>query len=136
MSAVTFPRRVFGLSVCAAALVLATWRAEAHAQLRHADPPVGASLGVAPAQVSLIFSEGVEPAFSSVTVTDAAGARVDRDDLRRDLAQITHLLLGLKSLSPGSYRVDWKVTSIDTHKTQGSYSFVVLAPSNGTPRTP
>ena len=79
--------------------------------------------------MSLTFSEGVEPAFSSVIVTDAAGARVDRDDLRRDAAQTTRVFLGLKRLPPGGYRVDWKIMSIDTHKTQGSYTFTVLPPS-------
>ena len=118
------PRRVLWFGACAG-LLLAGRRAEAHAQLRQADPPVGASLRAAPDHVSLIFSEGVEPAFSSVTVTDAAGVRVDRDDLRRDPAQNTRLLLGLKSLASGTYRVDWKVTSVDTHKPQGSYTFTI-----------
>ena len=129
MSAVIFPRRTFWFGACATVLALANRPAKAHAQLRGADPPVGASLRAAPAQVSLTFSEGVEPAFSSIIVTDAAGARVDRDDLRRDSTQITHLLLGLKPLPPGIYRVDWKVTSVDSHKTQGSYTFTVLPPS-------
>ena len=127
MSAVIFPRRTFWFGACAT--VLANRPAKAHAQLRGAAPPVGASLRAAPAQVSLTFSEGVEPAFSSIIVTDAAGARVDRDDLRRDPEQINHLFLGLKKLSPGGYRVDWKVTSVDSHKTQGSYTFTVLPPS-------
>ena len=122
------PRRVLWFGACAG-LLLAGRRAEAHAQLRQADPPVGAALPAAPVQVSLTFSEGVEPAFSSVIVTDAAGARVDRDDLRRDAAQTTRVFLGLKRLPPGGYRVDWKIMSIDTHKTQGSYTFTVLPPS-------
>ena len=122
------PRRTFGFGAFAAVLVLANRHAEAHAQLRSADPPVGGSIRAAPDRLSLTFSEGVEPAFSSVSVTDAAGIRVDRDDLSRDPAQITHVTLGLTALKPGIYRVDWKVTSVDTHKTQGSFTFTVLAP--------
>jgi methionine-rich copper-binding protein CopC len=102
--------------------------AQAHAMLRSADPPVGATVPAAPDQLSLTFSEGVEPAFSLVRVTDAAGARVDRDDLRRDPAQAARLVVGLQKLLPGIYQVEWKVTSIDTHKTEGSYSFTVLGP--------
>ncbi len=57
------------LRACAAMLLLlAPSLAFAHAQLRQADPPVGASSTAPPAQVELTFSEAVEPRFSTVTV--------------------------------------------------------------------
>jgi methionine-rich copper-binding protein CopC len=32
-------------------------------------------------------------------------------------------VVGLKPLEPGIYKVTWRITSIDTHKTKGSYTF-------------
>jgi copper resistance protein C len=131
MGAVNLSRRrlVLSVAVVSPGLILAdTGQAEAHAQLHSAVPPVGASIRAAPDQISLVFSEGVEPAFSSVIVTDAAGTRVDKDDLHRDPKQNTRLIVGLRKITPGLYRVAWKVTSIDTHKTEGSYGFTLLSP--------
>jgi methionine-rich copper-binding protein CopC len=76
----------------------------------------------------LVFSESIEPAFSFIHVTDGAAARVDRDDLHLEPHQPTRLAIGLQRLPPGAYRVEWKVTSVDTHKTQGIFTFRVIAP--------
>lgn len=98
--------------------------AGAHAFLDRAAPPVGSSVQTAPRELSLWFTENVEPAFSSVTVTDRQGrtvsgkARVDAHDRRL-------LHVPLKAAGPGSYRVNWHVLSVDTHKTDGNYSFTV-----------
>ena len=96
--------------------------AHAHAFLDHASPLVGSTVGSAPHEVSLTFTQSLEPAFSSVQVTDAKGARVDTGK-----AQVsgTTMRIGLKSIGPGTYRVHWQVLSVDTHKTQGSFSFQV-----------
>jgi hypothetical protein len=98
--------------------------ASAHAFLDHAAPPVGSSIKTAPRELSLWFTENLEPAFSSVTVTDGQGhavsgkARVDGHDHRR-------MHVPLKALGPGRYRVTWHVLSVDTHKTEGNYAFTV-----------
>jgi len=96
--------------------------AHAHAMLASASPPVGGSVGAAPRQVTLSFTQGLEPAFSSVQVTDSKGARVDTGK-----AQVSGstMSVGLKSLAPGTYKVHWRALSVDTHTTQGSFSFHV-----------
>ena len=96
--------------------------AHAHAMLASASPSVGGSVGAAPRQVTLSFTQGLEPAFSSVQVTDSKGARVDTGK-----AQVSGstMSVGLKNLGPGTYHVHWHVLSVDTHKTQGSFSFHV-----------
>ena len=33
--------------------------------------------------------------------------------------------ISLRPLPPGTYKVNWHVLSVDTHKTEGSYSFTV-----------
>jgi methionine-rich copper-binding protein CopC len=108
----------------AAIILLAPGLAFAHAQLRAAEPPVGGTVRAAPSQVEITFSEAVEPRFSSITVTDHAGAQVDRRDLHI-AGDPRHLAVSLPALAPGEYRVEWHATSVDTHKTEGSYKFTV-----------
>jgi methionine-rich copper-binding protein CopC len=96
--------------------------AHAHAMLDHANPSVGSTVASAPREISLTFTQNLEAAFSSVQVTDANGARVDQGK-----AQVSGstMRVGLKSLSPGTYRVRWHVLSVDTHKTEGTFTFTV-----------
>jgi methionine-rich copper-binding protein CopC len=67
--------RIFVL--CLLLLGLGGGGAHAHAMLASASPPVGGSVGAAPRQITLSFTQGFEPSFSSVQVTDSKGARVD-----------------------------------------------------------
>ena len=87
--------------------------AHAHAFLDHANPRVGSTVRSSPGEVTLWFTQKLEPSFSSARVTNASGARVDQG-ARVDGMQI-HVSVG--SLSPGTYRVRWKVLSVDTHTT-------------------
>ncbi len=96
--------------------------ARAHAFLDHAIPLVGSTVPSAPHEVSLWFTQNIETAFSSVEVTDAGGARVDQG--KPQISGNT-MHVGLKTLGPGTYRVRWHVLSVDTHKTEGSFSFHV-----------
>src|ERR1700691_736720 len=96
--------------------------AEAHAFLDHAEPRVGSTVQTAPRQLSLSFTQNLEPAFSSVEVSDANGARVD---LGKPSISTSVMRVGLKPLSPGTYKVRWHVLSVDTHTTEGSFSFHV-----------
>ena len=106
----------------AIAFLLSASPADAHAFLDHASPLVGSTVATPPHEVSLTFTQGLEPAFSSVTVTDASGALVSQGK-----AQIsgTTMRVGLKALGPGSYKVHWRALSVDTHTTEGTFSFQV-----------
>jgi len=108
--------------IIALALLLAPCAAQAHAQLDHASPKVGSTVA-APKEVVLWFTEGVEPKFSSVEVVNDKGEQVQAGKAR--LMGSAALRVPLKPLSPGTYQVIWKVLSVDTHRTQGSFSFTV-----------
>jgi methionine-rich copper-binding protein CopC len=113
------------MALAAAVLSGAANAALAHAFLDHASPAVGSTLPAAPPAVMLWFSQELEPAFSTVTVTDKAGNRVDRGDGAVDPKDPTELHATLKPLPPGSYKVIWRVVSVDTHTTEGDFGFVV-----------
>ena len=110
--------------LAAAGLLLSPGVAAAHAFLRHASPGVGSTIRPAPKEVAIEFTEGVEPRFSSITVLDASGVRVDDGAAHLEGGE-TRLAVGLRPLAPGTYSVSWHVVATDTHKTQGRYSFTV-----------
>ena len=96
--------------------------AQAHAFLDHASPLVGSTVATAPHEVALTFTQSLEAAFSTVTVTDANGAQVS--DGKAQVSGNT-MRVGLKTIGPGSYKVNWHALSVDTHTTQGSFTFHV-----------
>ena len=115
---------VRAIPVCVALLAW-TGSAEAHAFLSHASPLVGSTVPSAPPVLTLDYTEGVETAFRTVVVKNAAGARVDNNDLHNAPGNQKRILLGLPPLKPGAYTVEWHVTSVDTHKTEGTFTFSV-----------
>lgn len=104
------------------AALFAANTAQAHAFLDHASPLVGSTVETAPRQLTLTFTQSLEPAFSTVTVTGPSGARADTGK-----AQVSGntMRIGLKAAGPGTYRVRWRALSVDTHSTQGSFTFQV-----------
>ena len=102
--------------------VLGVGAAGAHAFLDHANPLVGSTVRTAPREVTLSFTQNLEAAFSTVTVTDGNGARVDEG---KPQVSGNTMRIGLKPLGPGIYRVHWRALSVDTHTTEGNFSFTV-----------
>jgi copper resistance protein C len=100
--------------------------AAAHAFLDHALPAVGSTVHAPPPQVKLWFTQKLEPAFSAAQVSDSAGKRIDREDARVDDGDPTVLTVSVPQLAPGRYRVKWRVLSVDTHVSEGDYSFDVV----------
>ena len=99
--------------------------AEAHAFLDRADPRVGSTVKNPPAQVRLWFTQSLEPAFSAAQVLNEAGQRVDKADGQVDSSDPTLLRVSLPPLAPGTYKVIWRVLSVDTHVTEGDFTFRV-----------
>jgi copper resistance protein C len=106
------------------ALILGAAAANAHAHLDRASPAAGSTIRPAPHEVTLWFTQKLEPSFSSAQVRDSSGARVDQG-AHVDEADPTLLHVALKPLPPGTYKVHWRVASVDTHRTEGDFSFKV-----------
>jgi hypothetical protein len=98
---------------------------EAHAFLKTAEPAVGSTLQTSPNEVRIWFTENVEPAFSSIQVFTASGKEVDKRDVRLDRSNHALLQVSLPSLGAGIYKVVWRVVSVDTHVTNGNFTFRV-----------
>ena len=106
-------------------LLCAAPPAFAHAFLQRASPPVGSELPVSPSAVTITYTEGVEPDFSTIEVQNAQGTRVDKADPHLVGGDQTKLSVSLPKLPPGDYTVIWHATSVDTHKTEGRFTFSV-----------
>ena len=115
-------KRTFMLAVALTAIAVP---AMAHAFLRTAAPAAGENVRGPVVRIILNFSESLEQAFSGITVTDEAG----QDEALGPPVSIiggTEMDLFLKPLPPGRYRVVWHAVSVDTHRTEGKYNFLVL----------
>ncbi len=104
----------------------------AHGTLIRAEPPVDTQVTELPSEIRLWFNESVESRFSHITVH-----RVKRDAGTGELQSQGQVEDGLvtgprvtrelavklsENLPPGLYLVQWKVLSIDSHRTTGKFT--------------
>ena len=120
-------RRIIVALAASAPVAAAAPSVWAHAFLDHANPAVGSSVPTSPPVVTLWFTQDLEPAFSDVTVTNDAGQRVDLGNAHIPQGSPAELQIGLRKLPPGTYTVSWHVVSVDTHPTEGTFTFDVGA---------
>jgi copper resistance protein C len=118
-------RRTTLALAASASLALPLPAAWAHAFLDHAIPAVGSSVPTAPRSVTMWFTEQLEPVFTTATVTDKSGNSVGAGPAQIDPKNPIELQVPLKPLPPGTYTVTWHALSVDTHKTQGHFTFTV-----------
>ena len=116
--------RLIALAISAGFALLPV-AALAHAHLDHASPVVGSTVAQAPKEVSLWFTEALEAKFSTIEVRDAQGRPVQAGPATLARDNTAQLRVPLKPLSPGTYKVIWRVLSVDTHRTQGDFTFRV-----------
>ena len=110
------------------AVLLLTFAAVPSA-LAHAHPkimkPAPDSTGPAPTSITITFSEGVEPKFSFIRLTDENGNSADSEVSRPAPNDPTTLILPVPRLKPGTYVVHWVNVAVDGHRLDGSYKFTV-----------
>jgi copper resistance protein C len=99
--------------------------AAAHAFLDHAIPPLGGTESVPPKEIRLFFSEPIEPLFSRIVVALAAGQSIKTGPAAVAIEDHSQLVLSLPVLAPGRYKVTWHVVSVDSHPTEGSFTFEI-----------
>ncbi len=116
-------RIAIGLATAVLALALGVTAAVAHAFLDHASPLVGSTVTSAPSEVRMWFTQPLEPRFSGAQLRSGVGAVLGNGVV--DTADPKQLVIRVHGLPPGKYRVTWKVLSVDTHRTEGAFSFEV-----------
>lgn len=127
MSAHPFKHFLLAISVLAS-LTMAS-NASAHAHLESQLPAADSTVS-SPKELRLQFSEGVEEKFTKVSITSTAasgkttvepvpGIATDRADKK------VLIVTPAAPLAAGEYKVEWHAVSVDTHKSEGSYSFSV-----------
>ena len=106
--------------------IATTATVEAHAFLDHASPEVGGKVHGSPKEVKVWFTEKLEAAFSKLQVFNEAAQEVDSRNQRLDPGNAALLIVSVPPLKPGIYKVVWRVVSVDTHTTHGSFNFEVV----------
>ena len=96
----------------------------AHAHLKDQAPAADSTVS-APSELRLVFSEGVEATFSKVSISKD-GAPVPVKGLATEGSdKKTLIVTPAAPLAAGAYKVEWHAVSVDTHKSEGAYSFKV-----------
>jgi methionine-rich copper-binding protein CopC len=98
--------------------------ASAHSFPEAQSPAAGETLEAPPGQITIKYDAPIEKLFASLQVLDAAGKdeTVGAPEISSDQSTLS---VKVNSLKPGDYTVKWRVVCVDTHHTQGSYTFTV-----------
>ena len=118
-------RRLIVLLGAICATTLFDTGAAAHAFLDHAIPPVGGAVPAPPREIRLFFSEAIEPLFSSIAIASAGGQPIKTGPAVVATEDHSQFVLSLPVLAPGQYRVTWHAVSVDSHATEGNFTFEI-----------
>jgi len=97
----------------------------AHAYLVKSVPAGRATLFSSPGKVQLWFNERLEPQYSSASVFDPGGKRVDADNAQVSAEDPKQLTVALKPIPGGRYTVKFRVLSVDGHVVEQSFPFTL-----------
>jgi len=117
-----FPRGLSGVGL----ILVVTGAAAAHVFLERAEPRAGSVLRSSPTEVRLWYTGRLEPAFSTFSVVNEGGERVDLGNPRVDGANGALMRASLGALAPGTYRVVWRVLAVDGHVSEGDFTFRIV----------
>jgi methionine-rich copper-binding protein CopC len=107
----------------AAASVAVPAPVAAHAKLEASSPAAGANVTSPPSEVTITFTEELDPAASSFSVTDSGGAAVGTGSVDLLVADRNVLRGSVTISAAGIYRVSWSVKAADGHASSGTFSF-------------
>jgi methionine-rich copper-binding protein CopC len=97
----------------------------AHAYLVKSIPARRAILFKAPVRIQLWFNERLEPRFSTLSVTDSSGKRVDLDNSKVADEDPKQLSVEVRSLPAGVYVIKFRVLSVDGHVVEDQFPFTI-----------
>jgi methionine-rich copper-binding protein CopC len=115
------------LAITTGALVLAIAAprpSHAHSFPASENPSAGQTLATSPPTVAITYDAPIEKLFASLEVDNSAGVNQAAAPPQVSPDGST-LSVPVAHLAPGDYTVKWRVVCVDTHHTEGSYSFTV-----------
>ena len=117
--------RILQIVTCVLLVIALPPAVEAHALLDRAEPRVGSVVSKPPSVIRLTFTGGLEPRFCRVVVTGPSGFG-GAGPARPVPGDAASLAVDLHApVPPGTYTVRWRALSVDTHVTEGDFSFQV-----------
>ncbi len=124
---------LLSLLVVAAALAFAASRAQAHGVQVVSDPAPNTQLAETPAQISVTFSEPIEPAVSTIQLWDQSAEQLPLGEL--EFPSSTKMVVHVPSELPsGIYTTIWRnLSTVDGHTWSGSFTFTILGPGGEVP---
>lgn len=118
-------RRTFcTTSLAAISLTLGSVPAFAHAVPKAMNPAPDSTVS-APTEISMTFSEDLEPKLSVIKLLDSTGAVVSKEASVLDPRNAKHLTLALPKLPAGVYTVQWTSSATDGHRMSRTYTFTI-----------
>jgi hypothetical protein len=108
-----------------AAVLVAPPAGWAHSRLRASTPAASATVAAPIGEVTLTFNEPVQQRFSVVVVDGPGGLSYGHGPVRVVDTTVHQPVYPLKS---GSYTVQWRVVSADSHPVEGRFGFTVALP--------
>ncbi|MFG2044473.1 copper resistance protein CopC [Dactylosporangium sp. NPDC048998] len=108
------------------ALLVPATPASAHAELLSITPGNGARLAAAPTEVRLRFSEKVFLPPGGIRVLGTGGKTVTTEPAHTEPDRPQEVVQPMPAgLGTGTYTVDWRVVSADSHPVHGGFVFMV-----------
>jgi copper transport protein len=127
----------FGLVVLLAASTVAfsPRSAAMHASLVSSEPAAKSHLATRPARIRLVFSEPIEGKLSRITLARTGNAPIVVP-AAGDPRDVHAVIAPSDSLTPGAYRLEWRIVSADGHPVDGNFTFTIGDTTLGTQPPP
>ncbi|WP_233832013.1 copper homeostasis periplasmic binding protein CopC [Paraburkholderia sp. ZP32-5] len=110
--------------MCGAVALVVSSSVFAHAHLISSMPAANAD-AVAPTELTIHFTEPLEPAFSKIALVDKSGKSALTAASTVDSQDARVMRVALPQLDAGRYAVHWVAVAADGHRTQGDFAFNV-----------
>lgn len=123
---------LIGCGVVAATIVGSALPAAAHNTLLSSDPADGATLEVAPTEITWTFDNSVPLETMTVTAIDASGVRTELSGSTHGAAGDTQVLTPLPQLQDGEVSMRWRLVGPDGHPITGRVDFTITADQTAT----
>lgn len=114
-------RILVAVSFAAFLALVAPSAASAHSELLESNPAADSTVAELPDAVLLTFNQDIQPAFSTVTLTDSSGTNWIPD---APTVEGPRVRATIDATAPaGPYTVAYRVLSADGHPISGSFAF-------------